>query len=43
MTGAFLIGIVVSLIKPERSSSEAFEEMERRATMGALAKAAPAE
>ncbi len=43
MTGAFLIGIVVSLLKPEKASEAAFEEMERRATMGAIAKAAPAE
>ncbi len=43
MTGAFLIGIVVSLLKPEKSSEAAFEEMERRATMGAIVKAAPAE
>jgi cation/acetate symporter len=43
MSGAFLIGIVVSLLKPEKASEAAFEEMERRATMGAIAKAAPAE
>ncbi|MFY9697857.1 MAG: sodium/solute symporter [Rhodoplanes sp.] len=43
MTGAFLIGIVVSLLKPEKASEAAFEEMERRATMGAIGKAAPAE
>ncbi|MGA8990046.1 MAG: sodium/solute symporter, partial [Rhodoplanes sp.] len=36
MTGAFLIGIVVSLLKPEKASEAAFEEMERRATMGAI-------
>jgi hypothetical protein len=43
MTGAFLIGIVVSLLKPERASEEGFVEMEQRATLGAIAKAAPAE
>jgi cation/acetate symporter len=43
MTGAFLVGIVVSLLKPERSSEEAFAEMERRATLGVITKAAPAE
>jgi cation/acetate symporter len=43
MTGAFLIGIVVSLLKPERASEEAFAEMEQRATLGAITKVAPAE
>jgi cation/acetate symporter len=43
MTGAFLIGIVVSLLKPEKSSEAAFEEMEQRATLGAITKAVPAE
>jgi hypothetical protein len=43
MTGAFLIGIVVSLLKPERTSEDAFAEMERRATLGMIEKAAPAE
>ena len=43
MTGAFLVGIIVSLMAPEKSSSDAFEEMERRATLGVIAKAAPAE
>ena len=32
MTGAFIVGIVVSLLKPEPSSEEGFAEMERRAT-----------
>ena len=43
MTGAFLVGIIVSLMAPEKSSEDAFEEMERRATLGVIAKAAPAE
>ena len=43
MTGAFLIGVVVSLMKPERASEDAFAQMERRATLGVLEKAAPAE
>jgi len=43
MTGAFLIGIVVSLIKPERASEEGFVEMEKRATLGVITKAQPAE
>ena len=43
MTGAFLIGVIVSLMKPERTSEDAFAEMERRATLGVLEKAAPAE
>ena len=43
MTGAFLVGIVVSLIKPERASEEGFAEMEQRATLGVNAKAQPAE
>ncbi len=43
MPGAFLVGIVVSLLSPERSSMEAFAEMERRATLGVRSKAAPAE
>jgi cation/acetate symporter len=43
MTGAFLVGIVVSLLKPERSSEDGFAEMERRATLGVISKAAPAE
>ncbi|MBL8586756.1 MAG: cation/acetate symporter ActP [Bradyrhizobiaceae bacterium] len=43
MTGAFLVGIVVSLIKPERASEEGFAEMEQRATLGVITKAQPAE
>lgn len=34
MTGSFLIGIVVSLIAPERSAEEGFAEVERRALLG---------
>ncbi len=34
MTGSFLIGIVVSLLAPERSAEEGFAEVERRALMG---------
>ncbi len=34
MTGAFLIGIIVSLLVPERSASEGFAEVERRAVLG---------
>jgi cation/acetate symporter len=34
MTGAFLIGIVVSLLAPERSAEEGFTEVERRALLG---------
>jgi cation/acetate symporter len=34
MTGAFLIGIVVSLLAPERAAAEGFTEVERRAVLG---------
>jgi len=34
MTGAFLVGIVVSLLFPERSALEGFAEVERRALLG---------
>ncbi len=34
MTGSFLIGIVVSLLAPERAASEGFAEVERRALLG---------
>ncbi len=34
MTGAFLIGIIVSLLAPERSAQEGFTEVERRAVLG---------
>jgi cation/acetate symporter len=34
MTGAFLIGIVVSLLAPEREAQEGFAEVERRAVLG---------
>ena len=34
MTGAFLVGIIVSLLSPERSASEGFTEVERRALLG---------
>jgi cation/acetate symporter len=34
MTGAFLIGIIVSLLVPEQSASEGFAEVERRAVLG---------
>lgn len=34
MPGAFLVGILVSLIAPERRASEGFDEVERRAIMG---------
>jgi cation/acetate symporter len=34
MTGAFLIGIVVSLLMPERKAQEGFAEVERRALLG---------
>ena len=34
MTGAFLIGIVVSILAPERSAEEGFAEVERRALLG---------
>jgi cation/acetate symporter len=34
MLGSFLIGVVVSLIAPERSAEEGFAEVERRALLG---------
>ncbi|MBX3516465.1 MAG: sodium/solute symporter [Rhodospirillales bacterium] len=34
MTGSFLIGIVVSLLAPERAAQEGFNEVERRAVLG---------
>ncbi|HRK94691.1 MAG TPA: sodium/solute symporter [Rhodospirillales bacterium] len=34
MTGSFLIGIIVSLVAPERSAEEGFAEVERRALLG---------
>lgn len=34
MTGSFLIGIIVSILSPERSASEGFAEVERRALLG---------
>ena len=34
MTGAFLVGIIVSLLAPERSAQEGFTEVERRAVLG---------
>jgi cation/acetate symporter len=34
MLGAFAIGIIVSLLTPERSASEGFTEVERRAILG---------
>ncbi|QNT68318.1 sodium:solute symporter family transporter [Defluviicoccus vanus] len=34
MTGAFLVGIIVSLLAPERSAFEGFSEVERRAVLG---------
>ncbi|MEO5374035.1 MAG: sodium/solute symporter [Alphaproteobacteria bacterium] len=34
MTGSFLVGMLVSLIAPERSASAGFDEVERRAIMG---------
>jgi cation/acetate symporter len=34
MTGAFLVGIIVSLLAPERSAQEGFTEVERRALLG---------
>jgi cation/acetate symporter len=34
MLGSFLLGIVVSLIAPERSAEEGFAEVERRALLG---------
>jgi cation/acetate symporter len=34
MTGAFLIGIIVSLLAPEREAQEGFAEVERRAVLG---------
>ena len=34
MTGAFLVGIIVSLLAPERSAQEGFAEVERRAVLG---------
>ena len=34
MTGAFLVGIIVSLLAPERSALEGFTEVERRAVLG---------
>ena len=34
MTGAFLVGIIVSLLAPERSAQEGFSEVERRAVLG---------
>jgi cation/acetate symporter len=35
MTGAFFIGIVISLLAPERAAAEGFAEVERRAVLGA--------
>jgi cation/acetate symporter len=35
MTGAFLIGIIVSLLAPEKSAQDGFTEVERRALLGA--------
>ncbi len=34
MTGAFLLGIVISILAPERSAEEGFAEVERRALLG---------
>ena len=34
MTGAFLIGIIVSLLAPEKSAEDGFAEVERRALLG---------
>ena len=34
MTGAFLVGIIVSLLAPEKSAEEGFTEVERRALLG---------
>jgi cation/acetate symporter len=34
MTGAFIVGIVVSLLAPERAAAEGFTEVERRAVLG---------
>jgi cation/acetate symporter len=34
MTGAFLIGIVISLLAPERAAADGFAEVERRAVLG---------
>jgi cation/acetate symporter len=34
MLGAFLIGIIVSLLAPEKSAEEGFTEVERRALLG---------
>lgn len=34
MSGAFLIGIVVSLLAPERAAQDGFAEVERRAVLG---------
>jgi cation/acetate symporter len=34
MTGSFLMGIIVSLLAPERSAQEGFTEVERRAVLG---------
>ncbi len=34
MTGAFLIGIIVSILAPERAALEGFTEVERRAVLG---------
>jgi cation/acetate symporter len=34
MTGAFLVGIIVSLLAPEKSAQEGFTEVERRALLG---------
>jgi cation/acetate symporter len=34
MFGAFIIGIIVSLLSPERAASEGFTEVERRAVLG---------
>jgi hypothetical protein len=34
MTASFLVGIVVSLLAPERSAAEGFSEVERRAVLG---------
>jgi cation/acetate symporter len=34
MTGAFIVGIVVSLLAPERAAAEGFAEVERRAVLG---------
>jgi hypothetical protein len=41
MTLSFVVGVVVSLLKPEPRAEEGFAKVERRAMLGALADIEP--